>query len=72
MPGQEMVVVNPFRGVPEFLDRSEFLDAKAAVLKLERHRLIQFLPPVRIEVPASKVDDITRVMNRYLSEWPAS
>lgn len=61
-------VVNAFRGEPEFINREKLRDP---VLTIEQQRVIQFLPPVRIPVPPSKVDDLTRVMSRYLSEWPA-
>ncbi|MGI8743625.1 MAG: serine/threonine-protein kinase [Bryobacteraceae bacterium] len=44
--------------------------AEAIVLKIERRRAVHFLPPVRVRVSPVKVDDVTRVMERYLSEWP--
>ena len=55
-------------GGAHFLDESPALEP--AVLKIERRRLLQFLRSIRVWVPGSKVDDVTRVMDRYFSEWP--
>jgi len=46
--------------------RSEFV-----FLKLELHRYIQFLPPVRLPVKASQRDELGAVIARHLGDWPA-
>ncbi len=44
-------------------------EQETLVLKIERHRLLPFLPVTRIKVDSS-FHEITKIMNRYLSEWP--
>jgi hypothetical protein len=41
-----------------------------AVLKLQIHRRLPFLPPARIKVPKARKVEVESIINRYLSEWP--
>jgi hypothetical protein len=58
--------------VPESTPMSLFgtRGAEEMLLKIQRRRAIQFLPPVVLRVAPRMEDDITRVMNKYLSDWP--
>jgi hypothetical protein len=44
--------------------------AEAVVLKIDRRRALYFLPPYQIRVSPVQVDNVQRVMEQYLSEWP--
>jgi serine/threonine protein kinase len=40
------------------------------ILKLEVRRRLQFVPPVRLAVPAAQEEQITAILTRQLGEWP--
>jgi hypothetical protein len=42
-----------------------------AVLKLQIHRRLPFLPPVRIKLPIAQKAEVESIVDRYLSEWPS-
>ena len=41
-----------------------------AVLKVQVHHMLPFLPPVRIKVPQARKLEVESILHSYLSEWP--
>ncbi len=53
------------------LGLSKSTETKKDVLRLHLRRSVYFLPPVNLQMPDGRRDEMEALLKRYLSEWPS-